>query len=73
VPFLAPGANSRLPWLVSDAVDAETQMNHLDIVRALVKVKKDVPIERVYDFSFAEEADQELNPIDLASVTLAAC
>ena len=42
------------------AVDAETQNNDLDIVRELVKVKKDVPIERAYDFSFVQNADKEL-------------
>ncbi|MGH7930131.1 MAG: ABC transporter substrate-binding protein [Candidatus Binatia bacterium] len=41
-------------------VDEETQKNDLDIVREVVKVKKEVPIERAYDFSFAAKADKEL-------------
>ena len=41
-------------------VDEETQKNDLDIVRLVVKVNKDVPIERAYDFSFAAQADKEL-------------
>ena len=38
-------------------VDAETQKNDLDIVREVLKVTKEVPIERAYDFSFAAQAD----------------
>ena len=41
-------------------VDEETQKNDLDIVREVVKVQKEVPIERAYDFSFAARADKEL-------------
>jgi NitT/TauT family transport system substrate-binding protein len=41
-------------------VDEETQKNDLDIVREVVKVQKEVPIERAYDFSFAAKADKEL-------------
>jgi NitT/TauT family transport system substrate-binding protein len=41
-------------------VDEETQKNDLDIVREVVKVDKEVPIERAYDFSFAARADKEL-------------
>jgi ABC-type nitrate/sulfonate/bicarbonate transport system substrate-binding protein len=41
-------------------VDEETQRNDLDIVREIVKAKKEVPIERAYDFSFAAQADKEL-------------
>jgi hypothetical protein len=41
-------------------VDEETQKNDLDIVREVVKVDKEVPIERAYDFSFAKKADEEL-------------
>jgi ABC-type nitrate/sulfonate/bicarbonate transport system substrate-binding protein len=41
-------------------VDAETQENDLDIVREVVKVDKEVPIERAYDFSFAAREDKEL-------------
>jgi len=32
----------------------------LDIVREVLKVTKEVPIERAYDFSFAKKADSEL-------------
>jgi len=41
-------------------VDEETQQNDLDIVREVLKITKDVPIERAYDFSFAKKADAEL-------------
>jgi NitT/TauT family transport system substrate-binding protein len=41
-------------------VDQETQKNDLDIVREVVKVEKEVPVERAYDFSFALQADKEL-------------
>jgi hypothetical protein len=33
----------------------ETQKNDLDIVREVLKVTKEVPIERAYDFSFAKK------------------
>jgi len=32
----------------------------LDIVREVLKVTKEVPIEREYDFSFAKKADSDL-------------
>jgi hypothetical protein len=38
----------------------ETQKNDLDIVREVLKITKEVPIERAYDFSFAKKADSEL-------------
>jgi NitT/TauT family transport system substrate-binding protein len=41
-------------------VDEETQKNDLDIVREVLKVTKEVPIERAYDFSFAAQADKDL-------------
>ena len=41
-------------------VDEETQKNDLDIVREVLKVTKEVPIERAYDFGFAKKADSEL-------------
>ncbi len=41
-------------------VDEETQKNDLDIVRDVLKITKEVPIERAYDFSFAKKADSEL-------------
>ncbi|HEX2933530.1 MAG TPA: ABC transporter substrate-binding protein [Candidatus Binatia bacterium] len=42
------------------AVDEETQKNDLDIVREVLNITKEVPIERAYDFSFARKADNEL-------------
>lgn len=41
-------------------VDEETQKNDLDIVREVLNLTKEVPIERAYDFSFARKADREL-------------
>jgi len=41
-------------------VDEETQKNDLDIVREVLNVTREVPIERAYDFSFAKKADSEL-------------
>jgi hypothetical protein len=41
-------------------VDEETQKNDLDIVRAVLKATKEVPIEHAYDFNFANKADSEL-------------
>jgi NitT/TauT family transport system substrate-binding protein len=47
-------------FTTNGVVDEETQKNDLDIVREVVNVKKEVPIERAYDFSFAKKADEEL-------------
>src|SRR5215208_1045078 len=47
-------------FTTNGVVDEETQKNDLDIVREVLKVSKDVPIERAYDFSFAKKADMEL-------------
>jgi len=41
-------------------VDEETQKNDLDIVPLVIKMNKEVPIERAYDFSFAAQADKDL-------------
>ena len=41
-------------------VDEETQRNDLDIVKEVLKITRDLPIERAYDFSFAKKADSEL-------------
>ena len=38
-------------------VNEKTQRNDLDIVREVLKVTKEVPIEHAYDFSFAKEAE----------------
>jgi NitT/TauT family transport system substrate-binding protein len=47
-------------FTTNGVVDEETQKNDLDIVREVLKITKDVPIERAYDFSFAKKADGEL-------------
>ena len=47
-------------FTANGVVDEETQKNDLDIVRDVLKVTKEVPIERAYDFSFAKKADTEL-------------
>ena len=36
-------------FTTNGVVDEETQKNDLDIVREVLKVTKDVPIERAYD------------------------
>jgi len=41
-------------------VNEKTQRNDLDIVREVLKVTKEVPIERAYDFRFAKKADSDL-------------
>jgi len=41
-------------------VDEETQRNDLDIVREVLQLNREVPIQRAYDFSFAKRADSEL-------------
>lgn len=43
------------------AVDEETQRNDLNIIRQVAAVSETVPIARGYDFSFAIEADRQLN------------
>jgi NitT/TauT family transport system substrate-binding protein len=47
-------------FTTNGVVDEETQKNDLDIVREVLNVTKEVPIERAYDFSFAKKADREL-------------
>jgi NitT/TauT family transport system substrate-binding protein len=47
-------------FTTNGVVDEETQKNDLDIVREVLKITKEVPIERAYDFSFAKKADNEL-------------
>ncbi len=42
-------------------VDEETQKNDLMIVRQIAGVTQNVPNSRAYDFSFALDADQQLN------------
>lgn len=42
-------------------VDEETQRNDLNIIRQVVNATEAVPITKAYDFSFAQEADQQLN------------
>jgi NitT/TauT family transport system substrate-binding protein len=43
------------------AVDEEAQKNDLDIIRQVVNASQPVPSNRAYDFSFALQADQQLN------------
>jgi NitT/TauT family transport system substrate-binding protein len=43
------------------SVDEEAQKNDLAIVRQVVAANEAVPIAKAYDFSFAHEADQQLN------------
>ncbi len=45
----------------SGAVDDETQRNDLNIIRQVTSTNEIVPNARAYDFSFALEADQQLN------------
>jgi len=47
-------------FTTNGVVDEETQKNDLDIVREVLNLTKNVPIERAYDFSFAKKADAEL-------------
>ena len=42
-------------------VDEETQKNDLSIIRQIADVSEPIPIARAYDFSFAYEADRQLN------------
>ena len=42
-------------------VDEETQKNDLSIIRQIADVSEPIPIDRAYDFSFAYEADKQLN------------
>lgn len=43
------------------AVDEEAQKNDLSIIREVVNASEPVPSNRAYDFSFALQADQQLN------------
>jgi ABC-type nitrate/sulfonate/bicarbonate transport system substrate-binding protein len=43
------------------AVDDEAQKNDLDIIREVVNASQPVPINRAYDFTFALQAEQQLN------------
>jgi NitT/TauT family transport system substrate-binding protein len=45
----------------SGHVDEETQKNDLAIVRLVAEVNDVVPPQRAYDFSFARQAEQQLN------------
>ena len=44
-------------------VDDETQRNDLNIIRQVTSSNESLPNARAYDFSFAMEADQQLNKI----------
>ncbi len=43
------------------AVDDETQSNDLNIIRQVINANENMPNAKGYDFSFALEADQQLN------------
>jgi len=45
------------------AVDDETQKNYLNIIRQVTSSNETLPNARAYDFSFALEADQQLNKV----------
>jgi NitT/TauT family transport system substrate-binding protein len=45
----------------SGIVDEETQRNDLNIIRQVVNASEALAPARAYDFSFAQEADQQLN------------
>jgi ABC-type nitrate/sulfonate/bicarbonate transport system substrate-binding protein len=45
----------------SGSVDEEAQKNDLAIVRQVINGNETIPITKAYDFSFAHEADQQLN------------
>jgi len=47
-------------FTTNGVVDEETQKNDLDIVREVLNMTKEIPIQRAYDFSFAKKADSEL-------------
>jgi ABC-type nitrate/sulfonate/bicarbonate transport system substrate-binding protein len=47
-------------FTTNGVVDEETQKNDLDIVREVLNMTKEIPIQRAYDFSFAKKADNEL-------------
>ena len=51
-------------------VDEETQRNDLNIIRQVVNANEAVPTTRAYDFSFAHEADQQLNKGWVETLTL---
>jgi hypothetical protein len=42
-------------------VDDETQRNDLNIIRQVTNTSETLPNARAYDFSFAQEVDQQLN------------
>src|SRR5262250_3552715 len=47
-------------FTTNGVVDEETQKNDLDIVREVLNMTKEIPIQRAYDFSFTKKADSEL-------------
>lgn len=48
-------------FTLNGTVDEETQRNDLVIIRQVAGVTDDIPNARGYDFSFAVDADQQLN------------
>ena len=50
-------------FTTNGVVDEETQKNDLDIVREVLKVTKELPIERACDFSFTKKTDTEMTQV----------
>ena len=48
-------------FTLNGIVDEETQRNDLVIIRQVAGVTDEIPNARAYDFSFAMDADQQLN------------
>jgi ABC-type nitrate/sulfonate/bicarbonate transport system substrate-binding protein len=54
-------------FTTNGVVDEETQKNDLDIVREVLNMTKEIPIQRAYDFSFAKKAVSHLTEADLGT------
>lgn len=50
-------------FTLNGTVDEETQRNDLVIIRQVASVTDVIPNARAYDFSFAMDADQQLNRV----------
>ena len=60
---LTDGKNLGMSTFLTRLVDEETEKNDLDIVREVLKVTKELPIERACDFSFTKKADSEMTQV----------
>ena len=49
-------------------VDDETQRNDLNIIRQVTNANETLPNAKAYDFSFALDADQQLNKSGMEAV-----